>query len=528
MTVTTWTKRQFMVALSLAFQGLEFVCGITAYVGREAGSVAKKVDGLAERLHHRGPDDSGLLHSGSTVLAHRRLSIIDLAGGKQPIYNESGNLAVVSNGEIYNHEQLRRELQERHRFRTKSDSEVILHLYEELGPSCVTKLDGMFAFVLSDGEQVFAARDPLGIKPLYLGRDAEGGLWFASELKALIDVCISIEEMPPGFAYSRGTLQRWFEPAWQEPQHSSLRLGPRAIRDRLESAVVKRLMSDVPVGVFLSGGLDSSVIASLVRQHVDELHSFSVGLEGSPDILAAREVAKHLGTRHHEYEYTPGEVTSVLEEALTHLESYDPALLRSAIPCYFVSKIASDHVKVVLSGEGADEAFAGYLYFRSISDPAALHGECVRLLTSLHNMNLQRVDRMTMAHSIEGRVPFLDIDFLDAVMAIDPQEKLHRPDYPEKWLLRNAMADLLPESILWRTKQEFAQGCGSEWTLREHCDEVVSDNEFAAAARRFPVDTPETKEAFHYRRIFEDIFPGETPRRTVGRWRGAFTTTNDQ
>lgn len=486
------------------------------------------IDGVAGRLHHRGPDDSGVLHMGSTVLAHRRLSIIDVAGGKQPLYNEIGDLALVCNGEIYNQERLRQELQDRHHFRTHSDSEVILHLYEDLGPACVTKLDGMFAFVLSDGKQVFAARDPLGIKPLYMGRDANGGVWFASELKALIDVCASIEEIPPGFAYSRGTLQQWFEPLWLEPPDRSLMLDPSSIRDKLESAVVKRLMSDVPVGVFLSGGLDSGIIAAMVRQHVDELHSFSVGLEGSPDILAAREVAEHLGTRHHEYVYTSGEVIRMLEEVIAHLESYDPALLRSAVPCYFVSKMASDHVKVVLSGEGSDEAFAGYLYFGTVGDPATLHRECVRLLTGLHNMNLQRVDRMTMAHSIEGRVPFLDIDFLDAVMAIDPSEKLHRPGRPEKWLLRNAVADLLPESILWRTKQEFAQGCGSEWTLREHCEEVVSEDDMAAAIQRYPVDTPRTKEEFHFRRIFEDIFPGETSRQTVGRWRGAFASPNEQ
>jgi asparagine synthase (glutamine-hydrolysing) len=239
-------------------------------------------------------------------------------------------------------------------------------------------------------------------------------------------------------------------------------------------------------------------------------------------------VAEHLGTRHHEYVYTPGEAFRMLEDAIAHLESYDPALLRSAVPCYFVSRLASDYVKVVLSGEGSDEAFAGYLYFGSVDEPADLHRECVRLLNNLHNMNLQRVDRMTMAHSIEGRVPFLDIDFLDAVMAIDPGEKLHRPDRSEKWLLRNAVRDLLPEDILWRTKQEFAQGCGFEWTLREHCEEVVSDKDMTTAAERFPVDTPQTKETFHYRRIFEDLFPGETSRRTVGRWRGAFAPPAEQ
>ena len=274
------------------------------------------------------------------------------------------------------------------------------------------------------------------------------------------------------------------------------------------------------LGVFLSGGLDSSILAALVRSQMHELHSFSVGLDNSVDLLAARAVADYLGIQHHELIYTVEDMLEVLETVIYHLESYDPVLIRSAIPCYFVSKLAADHVKVTLSGEGSDEAFACYRYFGDLSDADALHRESVRTLRCLHNMNLQRVDRMTMAHALEERVPFLDTDFLDVAMAIDPGTKLHRPDRTEKWLLRRAFAGLLPEAILWRTKEEFAQGCGSEWALREYCDRLVGDAEFERASELCPVDTPKTKEAFHYRRIFEQFCPGDVLRRTVGRWRG--------
>jgi asparagine synthase (glutamine-hydrolysing) len=297
---------------------------------------------------------------------------------------------------------------------------------------------------------------------------------------------------------------------------------PDTIAERLEAAVVKRLMSDVPVGVFLSGGLDSSIIAALMRRHVDELHSFSVGIEGSADLEAARVVARQLDTRHHEIVFTPRQAVDALEDVIVHLESFDPALIRSAIPCYFVSKLASEHVKVVLSGEGADEVFAGYDYFGETRDAAALHNEAVRLLAGLHNLNLQRVDRMTMAHGLEGRVPFLDPEFLDVAMAIDPEQKLHAPRKREKWLLRTAFQRVLPDEILWRPKQEFAQGCGSEWTLRDHCEAVVSDTDLIHAETLFPKDTPTTKEALYYRRTFERMYPGEAARRAVGRWRGAF------
>ncbi|MGC1951639.1 MAG: asparagine synthase (glutamine-hydrolyzing), partial [Gammaproteobacteria bacterium] len=382
---------------------------------------------MAERLHYRGPDDSGHYASSGVALAHRRLSIINVGGGKQPLLNEDGGVALVCRGEIYNHGTLRAGLEGRHRFRTRSDSEVIFHLYEEKGTSCVQYLDGMFAFAVTNGERFLAARDPLGIKPLYIGRDEDAGVWFAPELKSLPTTCMNIAELPPGsFLTEQGVVQRWFVPTWREPPANPEPPDPRVLAQKLTLAVTKRLMSDVPIGVFLSGGLDSIVIAALVRHQISELHSFAVGLDSSADLLAARRVAEHLGMRHHEYVYTADEAARVIPTVIAHLESYDPALIRSAVFCYFVSKLTSEHVKVVLTGEGSDEAFADYRYFKSIDDPAALHRECVRLLLGLHNMNLQRVDRMTMAHGLEGQVPFLDVGFLAWAMALDPVEKVHR------------------------------------------------------------------------------------------------------
>jgi asparagine synthase (glutamine-hydrolysing) len=503
------------------------MCGFAAYVGPGATARAGEVGRRADRLRHRGPDAAGYWGSSGAALAHRRLSIIDVAGGAQPLLAEDGRLALVCNGEIYNHRRLRAGLEGRHRFHTRSDSEVILHLYEEGGAACVEALDGMFAFVLTDGDHVLAARDPLGIKPLYVGRDGPG-FWFASELKSVPPRCTELAELPPGSCMTEeGVARPWFTPGWLEPRRSGEPPDGRLLAERLTGAVSKRLMSDVPLGVFLSGGLDSSVVAALVRREIPVLHSFAVGLEGSPDLLAARRVAAHLRTVHHEYVYTPREAAGVLRDVVSHLESYDAALIRSAVPCYFVSRIASEYVKVVLTGEGSDEAFAGYRYFAAMTDPAALHRECARLLAGLHNMNLQRVDRMTMAHGLEGRVPFLDVDFLALAMALDPAEKIHRAGRPEKWLLRRAFEHLLPADIVWRTKQEFAQGCGSERVLTAHGEGAVTDADFSHASAWFPDDPPATKEAFLYRRLFEEMFPGEAPRRTVGRWRGA-APSNDE
>ena len=496
------------------------MCGFTAYVGASGQSRLDEARRLAELLRHRGPDDADARATRAAALAHRRLSIIDVAGGRQPLANEAGTVELVCNGEIYNFRRLRSALAERHRFRTSSDSEVIVHLYEEKGAECVRELDGMFAFVLTDGERFLAARDPFGIKPLYFGRDPSGsGWWFASELKALPRRCEDVREFPAGHLMTELGLERWFSPPWLEPPANPDPNDPGALREALERAVEKRLMSDVPLGVFLSGGLDSSIIAALVRRAIPDLHSFAVGLEGSADLLAARRVAEHIGTNHHEYVYTAAEARAAVVQVIEHLESYDPALIESSVPCYFVSKLAAERVKVVLSGEGSDEGFAGYGYFADIREPRALHEECARLLMGLHNMNLQRVDRMTMAHALEGRVPFLDVAFVAAAMRQDPALKT-REGRPEKWLLRQAVTDLLPPDIVWRTKEEFAEGSGSAQALSEELVLPVTDSDFARRKELFPNDTPETKQGLAYRRIFDERFPGEARRRTVGRWYG--------
>ena len=497
------------------------MCGFTAYVGAGGQSRLHEARRTAELLRHRGPDDAAAHAWTHAALAHRRLSIIDVGGGRQPLANEDGSIGLVCNGEIYNFRSLRSRLERKHRFRSWSDSEVIVHLYEESGPACVRELDGMFAFVLTDGERFLAARDPFGIKPLYVGRDASGsGLWFASELRALPDGCESVAEVQPGTLMTERGVERWFHPPWLDPPSDPDPPDTAALRRSLERAVEKRLMSDVPIGVFLSGGLDSSAIAALMKRSLPVLHSFAVGLEGSPDLAAARRVAKHVGTEHHEYVYTRLEAASAIEQVVEHLESYDAALIESSVPCWFVSKLAAEYVKVVLSGEGADELFGGYRYFADIADPTELHRECVRLLLGLHNMNLQRVDRMTMAHALEGRVPFLDPELVALAMRQDPRLKTSGHERPEKWMLRRAVSDLLPFEIAWRTKEEFAHGSGAAGVLSEHAEKSVTDADFARRHELFPVDTPTTKQGFAYRRIFEEKFPGEARRRTVGRWRG--------
>ena len=436
------------------------MCGIAAFWGSTDENLIKQA---ISKIEHRGPDGRGTYITGNdtAVLGHQRLSIIDPEGGRQPIVSGDGARALVANGMIYNYRALRDELGDAP-FRTNSDSETILHACAEDGADAVSSLDGMFAFVMVDGEELIAARDPIGIKPLYLGR-RDGALCFASEIKALLGVAEDIEEFPAGHLYRSGS---GFEPYYEVPQpHVVQRPLSRVIdelRTTLESAVVKRLRSDVPLGAFLSGGLDSSIIAALARRHVDELHTFAVGVEGSADLEAARRVASHLDTVHHEYALTEREVYAQLPAILNHLETYDQDLVRSAVPCYFVSRLAAEHVKVVLTGEGADELFAGYKYYLRYADPHILGQELRRSITSMHNVNLQRVDRMTMAHGLEARVPFLDTAMIALGMGIDPALKLrhHEGRRVEKWILRKAFEDLLPHDIVWRVKEQFDEGSG--------------------------------------------------------------------
>ena len=523
------------------------MCGILAVLESpaEVGELRSRVVNLARSLRHRGPDWSGIrvqqlqrpgesrLHN---VLAHERLGIVDPEGGAQPLVSETGELALTVNGEIYNHQQLAQTLTQPHRFATRSDCEVIVHLYEELGAQCVDRLDGIFAFVLADESsgEFLAARDPIGVVPLYWGRGPDGSVWFASELKALAGVCQRFEPFPPGHLYAGGELRRYYRPAWQDPETipGGAAAAPSAaeLREALERAVVKRMMSDVPYGVLLSGGLDSSLVASIVARHSElrmeddwrsrawwpRLHSFCIGLPGAPDLAHARQVADFLGTAHHELNYTIDEGLDALAEVIYHIESYDVTTVRASVPMYLMSrKIKAMGIKMVLSGEGADEVFGGYLYFHHAPDAAQLHAETVRKVQALHHYDCLRANKTTAAWGVEARVPFLDREFLDLAMALDPQLKMvdAGTGRMEKHLLRSAFdtphRPYLPSQVLWRQKEQFSDGVGYGWidALRDHAERQVTDELFAAAQYRFPHNTPRTREAYLYRSLFEEHFP---------------------
>lgn len=500
------------------------MCGITGVWGERNEPLVRN---MMELLAHRGPDDDGIHEKGMAgTLGHRRLSIMDPQGGEQPIYNENRSLAIVANGEIYNFRALRADLEKAHRFNTTSDTEVVLHLYEECGPEAVQRLDGMFALAVADDDSIFLARDPIGIKPLYYGVRDEGGpreaFYFASELKALTDKGVTVEEFPPGTYYHSDT---GFVPFYRVPERSPRKMPLdywlKTVRAKLEEAVVKRLMSDVPLGAFLSGGLDSSLIAAIARRHMGELHTFAVGVEGSSDIEAARVAARYLDTTHHEYIYTAEEVTEKLPEIIYHLESFDQYLVRSAIPCYFCSRLASDYVKVILTGEGADELFAGYKYYKGFHNSEALHRELRRSVVSLHHSNLQRVDRLTMAHSIEGRVPFLDVEMIDLAQEIPPELKLRNDGsrkLVEKWILRKACEDLLPPELLWRDKEKFGEGSGTIDMLEGLLSEQVDDSQASRHIRANPRDNLRSAEEAFYHEILVDVYgPSDVILDNVGR-----------
>ena len=494
------------------------MCGITGIWGN---TDVETVRNMMESLGHRGPDDSGVYVSpdGHGVLGHTRLSIMDPEGGHQPIHNEDGSKAVIANGEIYNFPKLYPELSQRHQFSTKNDSEAILHLYEEHGTDAVSHLDGMYSFILADEKNLFAARDPIGIKPLYYGKK-DDALLFSSEIKALSPHCDTVKEFPPGTCYhSREGFKTFYTVPERSLETRSLEDHIRLIRETVEKAVVKRLMSDVPVGSFLSGGLDSSIIAAIAKQHLEELHTFSVGIEGSNDVEAARVVAKHIGSIHHEYILTEKEIQEKLSDIIYYLESFDQDLVRSAIPCYFTSRIASDYVKVILTGEGADELFAGYTYYKDIHDADILNRELRRSVASLHNINLQRVDRMTMAHSIEGRVPFLDLKSIELAQTIPPELKLYGSERVEKWVLRKAFEDLLPNEIVWRVKEQFDEGSG----VVHIQNNTGYDNarggknvDLSSIASKVTIRSAEER---YYATIFQDVFDNpEMILSNVARW----------
>jgi asparagine synthase (glutamine-hydrolysing) len=493
------------------------MCGIAGTIGLKDD---KPLIQMLNAQKHRGPDGRDILRRAdyNFFLGHDRLAIVDVKGGMQPIPNEDKTLWVVVNGEIYNHHEIRERLRGRHTFRTKSDSEVVVHLFEEEGPDLVRDLDGMFAIALwGEGTSLFLARDPVGIKPLYYGYDAGGHFYFSSEIKALAPKVLAVTELLNGhyLVYGGHPVQYYSVPL-PRPEIMYEEEAISAIDQQLHKAVQKRLMADVPLGVFLSGGLDSSLIAAITKELVrGELHSFSVGFEGSSDIENARTVAKYLGTIHHEQVLTPSGIMAALPEVIVALESFDPALVRSAIPTFFVSQLAAKHVKVALSGEGADELFAGYEYLQGyVPDWDALSQELHFITRNLHNSNLQRVDRMTMAHGLEGRVPFLDVDLIDLAFRIDPTLKWREDG---KWILRKVGEKYLPKSIAWRKKEKFALGTGIGPLLEKYAADHVSDN--FSNSMKGSKNSVSKKEEYLYWMYFKDRYGREDIVQAMGRSR---------
>jgi asparagine synthase (glutamine-hydrolysing) len=485
------------------------MCGIAGMVGDVDASLLRR---MLDAMRHRGPDDRGLFAADGVAIGQTRLSIIDLAGGRQPILDEEGSACLVANGEIYNYRGLAKSLAS-HRFRTQSDSEVPLHLYEEVGPDVASRLEGMFAIALWDGEALYLARDPIGIKPLYYA--IEGGtLYFASEIKGLLPVSRKIREFPNGHWYRA---DRGFVPytSWSTEVRSEWTedSAVRQLRTILPEAVRSQLMSDVPLGTFCSGGLDSTLVTALAARSLESLHTFSTGMSGSPDLERALAAAETIGTEHHVREFSEDEALDVLPEVAWHLESFDAALFRSSIPTYFVSELARKHVKVVLTGEGADELYAGYAYLKDLPDEPSLHRELVRTTQALHHTNLQRTDRMTMAHSLEGRVPYLDWGQVGFALSLPTHLKIRDPGRVDKWILRQAFRDLLPRELLWREKQKFAEGTGSIDLIGREADRVISDREFGREAERAPVPCRTKEELYCYRLFAErfDLDPGSIP-----------------
>lgn len=493
------------------------MCGICGIWGEKNES---HLENMKKILHHRGPDADGSYKTKKGMLGHCRLAIIDIENGKQPIYNKNRSMTIVANAEIYNHRKLYKNLSKRYEFSTKSDVEVILHLFEEKGVDVVNFLDGMFAFCISDGNSIFVARDPLGIKPLYYLIDKNGTFYFSSELKSMKNLSGKIREFPPGNWYhSDYGFKRYYEVPDLKPKKLPFSDHIKNLKQTLEKSVVKRLMSDVPVGSFLSGGLDSSIITALAKKHTDSLHTFCVGVKNSKDVQTARQVAEYVGSTHHEYILTENEVIEKIPEIIFDLESFDQDLVRSAIPCYFVSKLASKFVKVILSGEGADELFGGYQYYKQIPNEDLLRKELRRSVNSLHNINLQRLDRMTMAHSIEGRVPFLDIKMIELAQTIPNSLKLVGSPPVEKWILRKAFENILPDEIVWREKQQFDQGSGILDLISKNITQLMSQNQADEYKRDNPSILLRTTEECFYHKIFSEKFPNSKQLlNTVGRW----------
>ncbi len=509
------------------------MCGIVcAFDVKESTEVLRpQLLEMSKKVRHRGPDWSGIYSNDKAILAHERLAIVDPASGKQPLLSEDGKLVLAANGEIYNHRELRKQFDGKYHFRTESDCEVILALYKEKGAAFLDEMNGIFGFAIYDTEKdtYFVARDHMGIIPLYMGWDKNGTFYVASELKALEGTCTKIELFPPGHYLdsSDGVLKQWYSRDWMDYEAvKDNETSIEEIRKALEAAVHRQLMSDVPYGVLLSGGLDSSVTSAIAKKYAQkriesddtteawwpQLHSFSVGLEGSPDLVAARKVAAHIGTVHHEIKFTIQEGLDAIKDVIYNLETYDITTIRASTPMYLMARvIKSMGIKMVLSGEGADELFGGYLYFHKAPNAREFHEETVRKLNKLHMYDCLRANKSLAAWGIEGRVPFLDKEFMDVAMRINPQDKMINGERMEKWVVRKAFESYLPESVAWRQKEQFSDGVGYSWidTLKEMVAQEVSDEQLANAKFRFPIQTPTSKEEFYYRSIFESHFPSD-------------------
>jgi asparagine synthase (glutamine-hydrolysing) len=510
------------------------MCGIVAVFDLKvsAQDLRVKVLEMSKKLRHRGPDWSGIYCGEKAILAHERLSIVDPASGQQPLFSKDGNLVLSVNGEIYNHQQIRESLNGTYEFLTNSDCEVILALYRQKGIDFIEDLNGIFAFALYDKEKdcYLIARDSIGVIPLYKGWDKFGNFYVASELKALEGICNRIEEFLPGYyLYSGdGEMKKWYNRDWMEFEAVENNAADiEELRLALESSVHRQLMSDVPYGVLLSGGLDSSIISAIAKKYAGhrveskdtqeawypQLHSFAVGLVGSPDLIAAAKVAEHIGSVHHEIHFTIQEGLDAIRDVIYHLETYDVTTVRASTPMYLMARvIKSMGIKMVLSGEGADEIFGGYLYFHKAPSARAFHEETVRKISKLHLYDCLRANKSMAAWGVEGRVPFLDKEFMDVAMRINPEEKMAKNGRMEKWILRKAFEDYLPASIAWRQKEQFSDGVGYSWidTLKATTAKAVSDEQLSNAKYRFPIHPPMSKEEYYYRSIFNEHFPSDS------------------
>ena len=546
------------------------MCGIVSIfnIKKQTHELREKALRMSQKIRHRGPDWSGIYCGGSAILAHERLSIVDPESGGQPLFSPDKKQVLAVNGEIYNHQEIRRRYAGRYDFQTGSDCEVILALYRDKGIDFLEDINGIFAFALYDEEKdaFLIARDPIGVIPLYIGYDSDGTIYVASELKALEGQCEQYEPFLPGhYAYgnskllnSKFKIERYYKRDWFEYDAvKNNEASVDAIRDALKDSVRRQLMSDVPYGVLLSGGLDSSVISAIAekfsehriednsqtRAYWPRLHSFAVGLKGAPDLAKAKLVADHIGTVHHEINYTIQEGLDAIRDVIYFIETYDVTTVRASTPMYLLARvIKSMGIKMVLSGEGADEVFGGYLYFHKAPSAKAFHEETVRKLSKLHYYDCLRANKSLSAWGVEGRVPFLDKEFLDVAMRTNPEAKMCPGSTIEKKIVREAFADMLPAEIAWRQKEQFSDGVGYSWidTLKKITSETVSDEQMAHAAERFPINPPLGKEEYYYRSIFAEHFPSESAARSVNQeasvacstaialeWDAAFKNMND-